>query len=211
MYVSRQFAADSGTVDRLLDDRGAGELITSTGSGLQATFLPFVHHRGAVGRPRRLAAHVARNNLQWKLPVIGEALLIVSGPDAYVSPSWYAAKSEHGRVVPTWNYVTVHLYGRLVIHDDVEWLERHVRELTEKFERSWSVDDAPAGYVDGLLKAIIGLELVVNRIEAKAKLSQNRSEVDIAGVVTGLESAGAAKAAQAVRDAQDQRSTGCEL
>lgn len=99
----------------------------------------------------------------------------------------------------------------MVVHDDVEWLERHVRELTEKFERSWSVDDASAGYVDGLLKAIIGVELVVSRIEAKAKLSQNRFDADIAGVIAGLESAGAAQAAQAVRDAQDQRSTGCEL
>ncbi|WP_433017854.1 FMN-binding negative transcriptional regulator [Kribbella sp. CA-294648] len=212
MAVTRQFAADSATVDHLLDHRGAGELVTATASGVQATFLPFVHHRGVAGRPRRLAAHVARNNAQWQLPVVGDALFIVSGPDAYVSPSWYAAKAEHGRVVPTWNYVTVYLYGKLVIHGDVGWLERHVRELTGRFESDamvpWSVDDAPAGYVAGLLKAIVGVELVVSRIEAKAKLSQNRSDADVSGVIAGLERASRHEVVRAMREFRGQPRTG---
>ena len=125
---------------------------------------------------------MARNNDQWRSPPSGESLAIVRGPDAYISPSWYAAKAEHGRVVPTWNYVTAHVYGRLVVHDDPGWVEDIVRRLTAKHEAAgwppgqaaWSVDDAPRAFIEGQLRAIVGLELQITRIEAKAKLSQNR-------------------------------------
>ena len=133
---------------------------------------------------------MARNNDQWRKPALGESLAIVRGPDAYVSPSWYAAKAEHGRVVPTWNYVTAHVYGRLVVHDDPAWVEDIVRRLTAKHEAArlaspgqppaWSVDDAPRAFIEGQLRAIVGLELQITRIEAKAKLSQNRPVADIA-------------------------------
>jgi transcriptional regulator len=137
--------------------------------------------------------------------VLGEALVIVRGPDAYVTPSWYVTKSEHGRVVPTWNYVTAHVYGRLVVHDDPAWLEALVRRLTDRHEATnplpWSVDDAPPKFIAGQLRAIVGVELVISRVEAKLKLSQNRSGADVDGVVAGLVARGDAASASAVRAA----------
>jgi predicted FMN-binding regulatory protein PaiB len=119
--------------------------------------------------------------LQGFEPAIGEALVIIQGSDAYISPSWYASKAEHGRVVPTWNYSTAHVYGRLMVHDDPAWISparcgasRTPTRLS--FNHPWSVDDAPERYVSGQLRAIVGLELVITRIEAKAKLSQNRPD-----------------------------------
>jgi len=138
--------------------------------------------------------------------VIGDALVIVRGPDAYVSPSWYASKAEHGRVVPTWNYVTAHVYGQLVIHDDPDWVGVLVRRLTDRHEadspRPWSVDDAPASFIAGQLRAIVGVELVISRVDAKAKLSQNRPAADIDGVITGLEGRGDRTTADAVQAAR---------
>src|SRR5271169_1891222 len=178
MYIPAHFGADHAVVDELLARHGAADLITLTADGLLATMLPFAYDPAA-GEHGTLYGHVARNNDQWRKPALGESLAIVRGPDAYVSPSWYAAKAEHGRVVPTWNYVTAHVYGRLVVHDDPVWLERFVRRLTERHEAErahpWSVDDAPRDYIDGQLRAIVGLEVQITRIEAKAKLGQNRS------------------------------------
>ena len=132
-----------------------------------------------------------------------------------MSPSWYAAKAEHGRVVPTWNYVTAHVYGRLVVHDDPAWVEDIVRRLTAKHEAArlaspgqapaWSVDDAPRNFIEGQLRAIVGLELQITRIEAKAKLSQNRPVTDIPGVVAGLAARGDDRSAQAVERANEAR------
>lgn len=130
-------------------------------------------------------------------------MAIVRGPDAYITPSWYAAKREHGRVVPTWNYVTIHAYGRLVIHRDPAWLEANVRRLVDAHEASrpepWMVDDAPRAYIDGQLKAIVGVELLIDRIEAKSKLSQNRSDADIEGTIAGLEADGERGVSAAMR------------
>jgi transcriptional regulator len=116
-------------------------------------------------------------------------MVILRGPDAYVTPSWYASKVEHGRVVPTWNYVTAHVYGSLVVHDDPAWVEDLVGRLTRKHEagreREWAVTDAPPAFVAGQLRAIVGVELRITRIQAKAKLSQNRSAADVDGVVRG--------------------------
>ena len=137
-------------------------------------------------------------------------MVILRGPgDAYISPSWYASKAEHGRVVPTWNYSTAHAYGRLVIHDDVRWLESLVRRLTDRHETGredpWSVDDAPPRFVAGQLRAIVGVEVVISRVEAKLKLSQNRPAADIDGVQTGLEVSGDPVSAAAVRAARPPR------
>ena len=132
--------------------------------------------------------------------------MIVRGPDAYISPAWYASKAEHGRVVPTWNYVTAHVYGRLVVHDDTAWTEDLVRRLTAKHEagraRPWSVDDAPPEFIAGQLRAIVGVELLITRIEAKAKLSQNRPAADVEGVIDGLRARGDARSADAVERAR---------
>lgn len=205
MYIPAHFGPPNGDAVRaLLIEHGAADLITVTEQGLLATLLPFVFappesadpdlpdpvSSGSAGRFGRLLGHVARNNDQWRLPARGESLVIVRGEDAYVSPSWYAAKAEHGRVVPTWNYVTAHVYGELVIHDDPAWVEAMVRRLTAKHEAGraapWSVDDAPPPYIHGQLRAIVGVELLITRIEAKFKLNQNRSAADVAGVVAGL-------------------------
>ena len=124
-----------------------------------------------------------------------DAIVLVDGPDGYVSPSWYPSKSESGEVVPTWNYVSVHLHGRLSVVHDAEWLREMVESLTVRYEsereQPWSVDDAPADYLDRMLRGIVGVEFVVERVEGKAKLSQNRSEADRAGVIAGLRAEGA--------------------
>jgi len=202
MYIPAHFAADEQAVDDLLTHHGAADLIIATSEGLLATMLPFIYDRGA----RTLRGHVARNNDQWQRPEIGEALVIVRGPDAYISPAWYPSKAEHGRVVPTWNYVTAHVYGQFVVHDDSVWVERNVRELTERHEagreQPWSVDDAPPEFIEGLLRAIVGVELLITRIEAKFKLSQNRPAADVDGVISGLMTDGHEDAAQAVRRAR---------
>ena len=122
MYVQTHFAAPGdAAVAELLAQHGAADLITATDSGLLATLLPFSYDPDQ-GERGALLGHVARNNDQWRRPAIGQALVIVRGPDAYVSPTWYASTAEHGRVVPTWNYITAHVYGNLIVHDDVAWL-----------------------------------------------------------------------------------------
>src|SRR5207244_8197271 len=128
---------------------------------------------GSDGGRGRLLGHLARANPQWSTVAAGsQALAIVRGPEGYVSPSWYPAKAAHGRVVPTWNYVTVHLTGDLVVHDDPVWLRDVVERLTRRHEEGraepWHVDDAPDPFLAGSLRAIVGVELSVTRVEAKA-------------------------------------------
>jgi transcriptional regulator len=205
MYIPAHFAADDALVGELLTRHGAADLITSTSQGLLATLLPFVYDPTA-GEHGALLGHLARNNDQWKVPARGESLVIVRGADAYVSPVWYQSTAEHGRVVPTWNYITAHVYGRLVVHDDPAWVEALVRRLTAKHESGrdpwWSVDDAPPAFIAGQLRAIVGIELAITRIEAKAKLSQNRPEADIDGVIEGLRAEGAKRTAADVARAR---------
>jgi transcriptional regulator len=218
MYIPAHFAADDAAVRELLARHGAADLVTLTADGLLATMLPFAYEPSAGEQGAQWGAlygHVARNNDQWRKPALGESLAIVRGPDAYVSPSWYAAKAEHGRVVPTWNYVTAHVYGTLVVHDDPAWVEDVVRRLTAKHEAArltspgqspeWSVDDAPRTFIEGQLRAIVGLELRITRIEAKAKLSQNRPVTDIPGIVAGLAARGDDRSAMAVERANEGR------
>ncbi len=217
MYIPTHFAVDDAAVDDLLARHGAADLITLTSDGLLATMLPFAYEPSA-GEHGVLLGHVARNNDQWRKPAQGESLAIIRGPDSYVSPSWYAAKAEHGRVVPTWNYLTAHVYGRLIVHDDPAWVEDVVRRLTAKHEAArlaapgqrmpWSVDDAPRKFIEGQLRAIVGLELQITRIEAKAKLSQNRPATDIPGIVNGLAARGDDAMATAVEHANADRISG---
>ena len=210
MYVPAHFTPDEDAVGELLRNHGAADLVTLTDEGMMATFLPFIYEPSAgphsAGRRGALHGHLARNNAQWKHDAIGDALVIVRGPDAYISPGWYASKAEHGRVVPTWNYVTAHVHGRLVVHDDPVWTEDLVRRLTTKHEarrdHPWSVDDAPPSYIQGQLRAIVGIELEITRIEAKAKLSQNRPAADVEGVIAGLRERGDTDSADAVERAR---------
>jgi transcriptional regulator len=205
VYVPAHFAADDAVVRDLLDNHGAADLVTATADGLQATFLPFLYDP-SVGEHGALLGHLARNNDHWRAEPVGEALVIVRGPDAYVSPGWYPSKAEHGRVVPTWNYVTAHVHGRLVVHDDAGFVEDVVRRLTDKHEadldRPWSPDDSPPAFFAGQLKAIVGVELVISRIEAKVKMSQNRPPADVEGVITGLTERGETAVADAVAAAR---------
>lgn len=164
----------------------AGWLVTNGRDGApSATYLPILW------RGDRVVAHLARANSHWReLEPETPALLIVTGPDAYVSPSWYASKAEHGKVVPTWNYSAVHLTGPVRVHHDAAWLRAAVEGLTDEHEGSrdepWRVSDAPDAYLDGQLRGIVGVELTVTAVEGKAKLSQNRSRPDRDGVVGGL-------------------------
>jgi transcriptional regulator len=204
VYVPTHFAADDATVRELLSRSQAADLVTMTDEGMVATFLPFLYDPGE-GEHGVLRGHVARNNDQWKRPARGESLVIVHGPDTYISPNFYASKAEHGRVVPTWNYVTAHVYGELRVHDDPAWLAGLVRRLTDLHEarepRPWAVDEAPEKFVNGQLRAIVGVELWITRIEAKVKMSQNRPPADVDGVIAGLEARGDAVNAAAVRAA----------
>ena len=194
---------DEEQARRMVAASGAAELVTVGADGYPvATLLPVLWRGGTV------LAHMARANPHWR--EIGDgspALLVAAGPQAYVSPSWYAAKAEHGRVVPTWNYTTVHLTGRVRVHHDVEWLRGMVTALTDAHEshreHPWAVTDAPSPYVEGQLRGIVGIELTVERVEAKAKLSQNRSDADRAGVVAGLR-AESTPSTTAVADLMDQ-------
>ena len=216
MYIPDHFRPTDDEVGELLANLDAAELVTATDEGLLATFLPLIHEPpGAspeAGEHGRLLGHVARNNRQWTVPPLDEALVIARGPEAYISPAWYPTKREHGRVVPTWNYITAHIHGRLVVHDDPAWVERNVRALVARHEsrraKPWSVDDAPPEFISGQLRAIVGIEVVISRIEAKLKLSQNRSKADVEGAIDGLEDIGDARSlatAAAMRSVEDGR------
>jgi transcriptional regulator len=201
VYVPAHFAAPDDAVAQLLAAPGAVDLVSSTPAGLTATTLPMLHDPQA----HTLTGHLARTNTQWR-DTVGEVLVIVRGPDAYVSPSWYASKAEHGRVVPTWDYVLAHVHGELVLHEDADWLAAHVTRLTEAHETGraepWAVTDAPARFVAGQLRAIVGVEVRIRRVEAKWKLSQNRPAADVDGVVAGLTADGALGTAGAVQAAR---------
>jgi len=175
-----------------IDAHPLGALVTASPSGeLFATHLPWLVDRSA-GEHGMLRGHVARANPPHRVPRAedAEALVIFSGNDAYVRPGWYASKAEHGRVVPTWNYVAVHVYGTLRFIDDPAVLRNLVESLTARHEmvrpEPWHVSDAPDSYVQQQLKAIVGVELTITRLEGKWKMSQNRPHADIDGVVRGL-------------------------
>lgn len=181
---------DEAELRRFVADIRVGWLVSGReGAAPAASFLP------VMWRADTVVAHCAKANPHWtELEGDTPALLIVTGPDAYVSPSWYAAKAEHGKVVPTWNYSAVHLTGTARVHHGPEWLRRAVTDLTDQHEsrrdQPWQVSDAPAPYIEGQLRGIVGIELTVTGVEGKAKLSQNRSKTDREGVIRGLRADG---------------------
>ena len=191
MYIPSSNAEHSPEVMfDFIEAHSLGVLVTTSSAGLFATHLPLLLDRSR-GEYGALEGHVARANPQHAFPE-GEtdALIIFSGPDAYVSPSFYPSKAIHGKVVPTWNYVAVHAYGRVRYPADPVFLRAHVERLTTHHEAGravpWSVGDTPEGYVDGMLRAIVGVEIDITRLEGKWKMSQNRNAEDIDGVVAGL-------------------------
>jgi transcriptional regulator len=187
MYLPDAFAVtDSAEIDALLRRTPFGSLITTGPRGLFASHLPFIHDP----KDGVLAGHLARANPHRSLAGDGQAMVIFQGSNAYVTPNWYPSKAEHGRVVPTWNYEVAHAYGRICWRDDADWLRANVQALTERFEadqpKPWAVTDASAEHIDRLIATIVGVEFRIERIEAKRKLSQNRSSADREGVVAGL-------------------------
>jgi transcriptional regulator len=195
MYTPKAFEVnDLALLQAAMKASELATLVTTTTGGLVATHLPLMldETRGPYGT---LIGHVSRANLQWKEsdPKL-EGLAIFLGPETYVTPNWYPAKQETGRVVPTWNYAAIHAYGYPTFFEDTERLRVVVTELTKKHEASfpapWQVSDAPAVYIDSQLKAIVGVELPILRLEGKQKFNQNRAAEDRAGVVSGLRALG---------------------
>lgn len=187
MYVPNHFAvADADALITRLARRWAGVLVSVDADGTPiATHLPVLWN----AETRTIIGHIARANPHWKLGE-GRGLLVLNGPEAYVSPSYYPSKAEHGKTVPTWNYEAVHLSGRVEWFDDAARLEQIVSDLSDFHEREraepWAVGDAPRAYIDALLRGIVGVTFHVDRIEAKRKLSQNKSAADFDGVAEGL-------------------------
>lgn len=189
MYVPHHFALeDLDEIRTLVRAVHVGQLVTVGPDGApDASLLPVLWEGDQV------VVHLARANEHWRRITDGSpGLVVVTGPDAYITPRWYASKREHGRVVPTWNYSAVHLAGPVTVHDDADWVREAVNRLTDHHEGRtadgdpWQVGDAPERFVAGQLRAIVGVSMTVAGVEAKAKLSQNRSEDDQRGVVEGL-------------------------
>lgn len=202
MYAPEPFAvSDPDEVRAMLAASRLAALVTDGPGGLFASHLPFIHE----AEKGRLLGHIARANPHpERAPDGSDCLVIAQGPEAYVSPNWYPSKAVDGRQVPTWNYEAVHVRGKLRWFSDPERLMEVLERLTERFEagspRPWRVQDAPADYVERLLRGIVGIEVEIVEITAKRKLSQNKSEADRAGVVAGLDAAGETAVAAAMRD-----------
>ena len=166
-------------------------LVTCGAEGPEATHVPVVLHPGAA-RQGVLRCHFARANGHWKNIETGSVLAIFQGAQHYITPSWYPSKQEHGKVVPTWNYLVVHVRGRARLFEEQDQLIEHLQELTGQnetaFESPWSVSDAPPDYIGALSKAIIGIEISIDSLQGKWKVSQNRPEADRRGVAAGLAS-----------------------
>ena len=212
MYVPPSFAEhDVAVMHSFIEAQPLGALVTSSLAGLFATHLPLVldRSRGARGV---LEGHVARANPHHERVADGsEALVIFTGADAYVSPSLYPSKQRHGKVVPTWNYVAVHAHGHIRLFREPDRLRTHLERLTARHEahrpRPWTLDDTPAGYVDALLSAIVGIEIEIEHLDGKWKMSQNRPPEDVEGVIRGL-GASSDPAAREVGTIVEQRRPG---
>jgi transcriptional regulator len=194
VYIPRLYAEqDKEELHAFIEAYPFATLVTSSG-GLFATHLPLIL-RPSDGPFGTLEGHVARANPHHELASEAtDALVIFSGPHAHVTPSWYPSKLDTGRVVPTWNYVAVHAYGSVTFRGDAEFLHAHVTRLTVRHEAArgseWRTSDPPADYVSQQLRAIVGVEIAISRLEGKWKMSQNRPAADIDGVVDGLRQSG---------------------
>jgi transcriptional regulator len=190
MYIPPAFREDDRQIlHEVMRGAHLSTVVTATEKGLIATPLPLFLAEGE-GEQGVLYGHLARANPQWQVTPNGEALAIFMGPDAYITPSWYRAKAEHGKVVPTWNYTAVHAYGPIEFFDDEARLLDVVTRVTRLHEgartKPWAVSDAPEPFIKAQLRGIVGVRLPIKRLEGKRKLSQNRSAADRAGVAQGL-------------------------
>jgi len=191
MYIPQHFREERLEIlQALMRDYPLATLVTLTGGALSANHIPLLLDPSQ-GQYGVLRGHVARSNPLWReAQGGGEVLAVFTGPESYVSPSWYPSKGETGKAVPTWNYAAVHAWGPLGIKDDPAWLRRHVEALTDAHEGHreprWRVGDAPEDYLAGMVKAIVGIEIPVRRLEGKWKMSQNRTPDDRGGVLRAL-------------------------
>ncbi len=194
MYTPAHFNEDRiDVLHELIRHHPLGTLITMTADGLNANHVPFMidPQPAPLGL---LRGHVARNNPVWQtFDANVDALVVFQGPDAYISPSWYPSKQQHGKVVPTWNYAVVHVAGPLVIRDDVNWMRDFLSNVTDHFETArsttslrWKMYDAPEDYLQTMMRAVVGIEIPMASIQGKWKVSQNRPRADREGVARGL-------------------------
>ena len=190
MYIPRHFKASDEAAQEFLSHIESGHIVSNSEKGLISTLIPLIYNQ----ETNAFLGHIAKQNDQASLASNQEALLISVVNETYISPNWYASKAEHHKVVPTWDYMLIHAYGELVIHNDADWILKQVTRLTNRFEKDqpkpWSVDQAPIDYVEGQIRAIVGIELKLSRIEVSFKMSQNKSEADLDGVIAGLTKAG---------------------
>lgn len=195
MYAAKSFREERLPVlHDFMRQNGFAALVTAGNEGMRASHVPLILDTTA-GSHVRLIGHVARANPQWRDLVDAEEVLVIfQGPQAYISPGWYASKQEHGKVVPTWNYLAVHAYGKPRVFEDTASLREMLEVLTRQHEAGqpvpWKVSDAPAGYIEDAMRAIVGFELSLTRIEGTWKMSQNRSTADRAGTAAGLRKGG---------------------
>jgi transcriptional regulator len=191
MYIPSAFNEDDlATLHRQIEGTRLAILVTFGSRGLQANHVPLLFNPDQ-GPNGTLHGHLSKANPQWREMEAGaEALVIFPGPDAYVSPTFYPSKAEHGQAVPTWNYLAIHAYGIPEVFHDAQRLRELVSILTAKHEagrpQPWTLEDAPPDYIAKMLNAIVGFTIPITRLEGKRKLTQNRSAADIAGVQAGL-------------------------
>jgi len=199
MYLPAHFEESRGDVlHALMREHPFATLVTLGDDGLTANHLP-LHLAPGVASPGALHGHLARANPVWRQAAGAEVLAIFHGPQSYVSPSWYPTKREHGKAVPTWNYVVVHARGRLRVIDDPLWLRRQLETLVARheagFAQPWRIGDAPPDYIAKMLGAIVGIEIALTELTGKWKISQNQPAANRAGVVDALRQLGTADAA----------------
>lgn len=208
MYIPPQFAeTDPSVLHALIRAHPLGLLITASDAGLVANPVPFLLDTSA--ERVVLRAHLARPNPQWTHIRDGASVLVVfQGEEAYVTPSWYASKQAHGKVVPTWNYAIVQVRGSATVHEDAAWLGAQIAALTGSREGAraapWAVEDAPSRFIEAQMRGIVGIEIEVSEMNGKWKVSQNRDDADRKGVVAGLSSEGQPAMAALVAGARDR-------
>jgi transcriptional regulator len=172
---------------KLIRNYPLGTLLTQHNGDIEVNYAPFLVDNS---NSEILTAHVPRTNSVWQALDGHNATILFHGPNAYISPSWYPGKHVHGKAVPTWNYAVVHVHANVRVIEDTTWLRSHIDTLTDQHEQEfanpWKVSDAPHGYIDALVKAIVGLEFTITKIEGKFKLGQNRAPADQMGVLAGL-------------------------
>jgi transcriptional regulator len=193
-YVPAHFEqTDSDEIADFLKAHPFGTIVVQMNGQLWPTPLPLIH-KAVDGGHGSFICHVARANEMWQADADQEILAIINGPDCYISPNWYATKAETHEVVPTWNYASVHAWGRMTVHHDARWKRMAVGMLTQIHERTndipWKMGDAPQPYLTDQLEHIVGIEIAIDRVKAKYKLSQNRSIADREGALVGLEQRG---------------------